>query len=95
MDVIQERLEREYDLDLILTAPSVIYKVCLTSGEIFELSNPSELPDLTTVSRIEEPFVKAEIMMPKDYIGPVMQLCNFVRIEEVYIKILNILMKQE
>ena len=76
MDVIQERLEREYDLDLILTAPSVIYKVCLTSGEIFELSNPSELPDLTTVSRIEEPFVKAEIMMPKDYIGPVMQLCQ-------------------
>ncbi len=76
MDVIQERLEREYDLDLILTAPSVIYKVCLTSGEIFELSNPSELPDLTTVSHIEEPFVKAEIMMPKDYIGPVMQLCQ-------------------
>ena len=76
MDVIQERLEREYDLDLILTAPSVIYKVCLTSGEVFELSNPSELPDLTTVSRIEEPFVKAEIMMPKDYIGPVMQLCQ-------------------
>ena len=76
MDVIQERLEREYDLDLILTAPSVIYKVCLTSGEIIELSNPSELPDLTTVSRIEEPFVKAEIMMPKDYIGPVMQLCQ-------------------
>ena len=76
MDVIQERLEREYDLDLILTAPSVIYKVCLTSGEIIELSNPSELPDLTTVSHIEEPFVKAEIMMPKDYIGPVMQLCQ-------------------
>ena len=76
MDVIQERLEREYNLDLILTAPSVIYKVCLTNGEEFELSNPSELPDLTTISHIEEPFVKAEIMMPKDYIGPVMQLCQ-------------------
>ena len=76
MDVIQERLEREYNLDLILTAPSVIYKVCLTNGEEFELSNPSELPDLTTIAHIEEPFVKAEIMMPKDYIGPVMQLCQ-------------------
>ena len=53
-----------------------VIQVCLTSGEIIELSNPSELPDLTTVSRIEEPFVKAEIMMPKDYIGPVMQLCQ-------------------
>ena len=76
MDVIQERLEREYNLDLILTAPSVIYKICLTSGEEIELSNPSELPDLTTISQIEEPYVKAEMMMPKDFIGPVMQLCQ-------------------
>lgn len=76
MDVIQERLEREFDLDLILTAPSVIYKVYLTDGTVINLDNPSKMPDLTTVKMIEEPYVKAEIMMPKDYVGTVMQLCQ-------------------
>lgn len=76
MDVIQERLEREFDLDLILTAPSVIYKVYLTDGSVINLDNPSKMPDLTTVKMIEEPYVKAEIMMPKDYVGTVMQLCQ-------------------
>ena len=76
MDVIQERLEREYDLDLILTAPSVIYKVNLTDGSQITLINPSELPDLTKVESIEEPFVKAEMMTPKEFIGPLMQLCQ-------------------
>lgn len=76
MDVIQERLEREFDLDLILTAPSVIYKVYLTDGSVINLDNPSKTPDLTTVKMIEEPYVKAEIMMPKDYVGTVMQLCQ-------------------
>lgn len=76
MDVIQERLEREFDLDLILTAPSVIYKVYLTDESVINLDNPSKMPDLTTVKMIEEPYVKAEIMMPKDYVGTVMQLCQ-------------------
>lgn len=76
MDVIQERLEREFDLDLILTAPSVIYKIYLTDGSVIDLDNPSKMPDLTTVKMIEEPYVKAEIMMPKDYVGTVMQLCQ-------------------
>ncbi len=76
MDVIQERLEREYGLDLILTAPSVIYKVNLTSGEQISLTNPSELPELSKVSSIEEPFVAVEIMTPKEFVGPLMQLCQ-------------------
>ena len=76
MDVIQERLEREYNLDLILTAPSVIYKINLTNGTSIDLDNPSKMPDLTTIKSIEEPYVKAEMMMPKDFIGTVMQLCQ-------------------
>ncbi|MFA6666911.1 MAG: translation elongation factor 4 [Bacilli bacterium] len=76
MDVIQERLEREYGLDLILTAPSVIYKIYLTNGESFELTNPSELPDMTKVEAIEEPFVLTSIMTPKEFVGPLMQLCQ-------------------
>jgi len=76
MDVIQERLEREYGLDLILTAPSVIYKVNITNGETITLTNPSQLPDLSKVDSIEEPFVEASIMTPKEYLGPLMQLCQ-------------------
>ena len=76
MDVIQERLEREYNLDLILTAPSVIYKIVMTNGEVINLDNPSKMPDLTLIKSIEEPYVKASIMMPKDYVGPIMQLCQ-------------------
>lgn len=76
MDVIQERLEREYNLDLILTAPSVIYKIVMTNGEIINLDNPSKMPDLTLIKSIEEPYVKASIMTPKDYVGPIMQLCQ-------------------
>ncbi len=76
MDVIQERLEREYGLNLVLTAPSVIYKVNLTNGETMNLDNPSKLPDLSTISSIEEPYVKASIMAPKEYVGPIMELCQ-------------------
>ena len=76
MDVVQERLEREYGLDLILTAPSVIYHIYLTNGEMICLDNPSKLPDLTLVKEIQEPYVKAEIMTPKDYVGAVMELCQ-------------------
>ncbi len=76
MDVVQERLEREYGLDLILTAPSVIYHVYLTKGEMITLDNPSKLPDLTLIKEIQEPYVKAEIMTPKEFVGPVMELCQ-------------------
>ena len=76
MDVIQERLEREYNLDLILTAPSVIYKIVMTNGEVINLDNPSKMPDLTLIKSIEEPYIKASIMTPKDYVGPIMQLCQ-------------------
>ncbi len=76
MDVVQERLEREYNLDLILTAPSVIYHVYLTDGTMMNLDNPSKLPDLTLVKEIQEPYVKAEIMTPKEYVGPLMELCQ-------------------
>ena len=76
MDVIQERLEREYRLNLILTAPSVIYHVKLTNGEEIAIDNPSRLPDLSTIAAIEEPYVKADIMAPKEYVGPIMELCQ-------------------
>lgn len=76
MDIVQERLEREYNLNLILTAPSVIYHVHLTDGTILNLDNPSKLPDSSKVSYIEEPYVKASIMTPKEYVGPIMELCQ-------------------
>ncbi|MBR3203545.1 MAG: translation elongation factor 4 [Solobacterium sp.] len=76
MDVIQERLEREYDLDLICTAPSVIYHVYLTDGSMMEIDNPAKMPEASRIDRIEEPYVKAEIMTNDAYIGPVMELCQ-------------------
>lgn len=76
MDVIQERLEREYNLDLILTAPSVIYHVYLFNGDMMKLDNPSKLPDLTLIKEIQEPYVTASIMTPKEYVGPIMELCQ-------------------
>ncbi len=76
MDIVEERLEREYNLNLILTAPSVIYHVELTNGEVMELDNPCLLPDMSRVKAIEEPYVKASIMTPPEYIGPIMELCH-------------------
>ena len=76
MDVIQERLGREYDLDLICTAPSVIYHVYLTDGTMMEIDNPAKMPEASRIDRIEEPYVKAEIMTNDAYIGPVMELCQ-------------------
>lgn len=75
MDVVQERLEREYDLNIIATAPSVIYHVHMTNGEVIDLDNPALMPDITKVDHIEEPYVRATIMTPPDYIGPLMELC--------------------
>ncbi|NLJ99741.1 MAG: elongation factor 4 [Clostridia bacterium] len=76
MEIMQERLEREYDLDLITTAPSVIYKVTKTNGEVIYIDNPTELPPFTEVEKMEEPSVKATIMVPNDYVGPVMELAE-------------------
>jgi GTP-binding protein LepA len=76
MDVIQERLEREYDLNLILTAPSVVYHVYLNNGEMKLLDNPSRLPNLTLIKEIAEPYVKASITTPQEYVGNLMELCQ-------------------
>ncbi|MFD2172143.1 translation elongation factor 4 [Tumebacillus lipolyticus] len=76
MEVIQERLEREFDLTLITTAPSVVYHVYTTSGERVEIDNPSKMPEQTKIERIEEPYVKASIIVPKDFVGTVMELCQ-------------------
>lgn len=76
LEIIQERLEREYDLDLVTTAPSVVYKVHKTDGEVIDLTNPSNLPDPSEIDFMEEPFVAAEIMVTKDYIGSIMDLCQ-------------------
>lgn len=76
MDVIQERLEREFGIDLIMTAPSVVYHINTTDGETLEVANPSEFPDPTRIENIEEPFVKAQIMVPNDFVGPVMELAQ-------------------
>ncbi|PEY44386.1 elongation factor 4 [Bacillus cereus] len=76
MEIIQERIEREFKIDLITTAPSVIYKVYLTNGEDMIVDNPSNMPDPQTIDRVEEPFVKATIMVPNDYVGAVMEICQ-------------------
>ena len=76
LEIIQERLEREYNLDLVTTAPGVVYRVHKTNGEMIELTNPSNLPDASEIDYMEEPFVAAEIMVTKDYVGPIMQLCQ-------------------
>ena len=76
MDIIKERISREFNIDLIATAPSVSYHVYLTDGSMVEIDNPSQLPETQVISRIEEPFVKATIMTPSDYIGAVMDLCQ-------------------
>ena len=76
MDVIQERIEREYRIDLIATAPSVVYHAYLTDGSILSIDNPSLLPDVQKIDHIEEPFVRASIMTPNDYVGPIMELCQ-------------------
>ncbi len=76
MDVIEERLEREFNLDLIATAPSVVYHAFLTDGTMVEVANPAEMPDPTSLDHIEEPYVRASIMTPEEFIGPIMELCQ-------------------
>ena len=76
LEIIQERLEREYNLDLVTTAPGVIYKVHKTDGEVIDLTNPSNLPDPTEIDYMEEPIVSAEIMVTKEFVGSIMELCQ-------------------
>ncbi len=76
LDIVQERLEREYNLDLVTTAPSVIYKVYKTDGTVMELTNPSNLPDPSQIEYMEEPVVNAEIMVTTEFVGPIMKLCQ-------------------
>jgi len=76
LEIIQERLEREFDLDLITTAPSVVYRMFLTDGTMLELHNPNDMPDVTKIEKIEEPWIRATIMTPDDYLGNVLSLCT-------------------
>ena len=76
LEIVQERLEREYNLDLVTTAPSVVYKVFKTDGTVFDLTNPTNLPDPSEIEHMEEPIVSAEIMVTKDFVGPIMDLCQ-------------------
>ena len=89
MDVVEERLEREYNLSLIATSPSVIYHVYKTDGIMEEIDNPSALPEPQKVDHIEEPYVKCDIMVPKEYVGPMMDLCQKKRGEYVDLQVLD------
>ena len=82
LEIIQERLTREFDLDLIATAPSVVYRIHRTNGETQELHNPVDMPDGSVIDHIEEPWIRATIMVPDDYLGAVLQLCNERRGEQ-------------
>jgi len=76
MDIVQERLEREYGMSLITTAPTVVYQVALRDGSVIEIENPSRLPDVSQIAEIREPMITASILVPSDYVGPVMSLCT-------------------
>ncbi len=89
MDVVQERLEREYDLDLIATAPSVIYEVHLTNGEILKVDNPAFMPEIQSIAHIEEPYVKATILTPNEFVGAVMELCQSKRGEYMDMQVVD------
>jgi GTP-binding protein LepA len=83
LEIIQERLSREFDLDLVITAPSVVYRIQKTDGETIELHNPADMPDPTQIDRIEEPWIKATILVPDDHLGPVLSLCTEKRGQQV------------
>ena len=83
LEIVQERLTREFDLDLIATAPSVVYRMQLTNGEMKELHNPADMPDASQIEHIEEPWIRATIMVPDEYLGAVLTLCNERRGQQV------------
>ena len=98
LEIIQERLEREYNLDLVTTAPGVIYRVHKNNGDMVELTNPTNLPDPTEIDFMEEPIVSAEIMVTTEFIGPIMQLCQERRgryVSTEYIESSRALLKYE
>ncbi|MFA7241211.1 MAG: translation elongation factor 4 [Sulfuricellaceae bacterium] len=76
MEIVQERLEREYDMDLITTAPTVVYQVVMRNGDVLEIENPAKLPELSKIEEIREPIITTTILVPQDYVGSVMTLCN-------------------
>ena len=83
LEIIQERLEREFDLDLITTAPSVVYHVHMNNGDVKEIHNPTDMPDPVFIARIEEPWIKATIMVPDEYLGPILKLCSDRRGQQI------------
>lgn len=76
MEIVQERLEREYDMDLITTAPTVVYELLLKNGDVLQIENPSRLPEPSMIEEVREPIITVNLLMPQDYVGPVMTLCN-------------------
>ena len=76
MEIIQERIEREFNIPLITTAPSVIYRITLTNGDVIDIDNPSNYPDPQRIDFVEEPYVKASVIVPNDYVGTIMELCQ-------------------
>ncbi|CAM4184768.1 translation elongation factor 4 [Paenibacillus typhae] len=89
MEIIQERIEREFNLPLITTAPSVIYRIMLTNGEMMQIDNPSNYPEIGTIDYVEEPYVKAAVIVPNDFVGTVMELCQNKRGEFVNMEYLD------
>ncbi|NYZ15958.1 elongation factor 4 [Azospirillum sp. RWY-5-1] len=83
LEIIQERLEREFNLDLITTAPSVVYKLTMTDGKVMDLHNPADMPDVVRIERIDEPWIKATIMLPDEYLGGILQLCTERRGQQI------------
>ncbi|OAN49401.1 translation elongation factor 4 [Magnetospirillum moscoviense] len=83
LEIIQERLEREFNLDLITTAPSVVYKITLTDGTVMDLHNPADMPDVGRIDHVEEPWIKATIMVPDEYLGSILQLCTERRGQQI------------
>ena len=88
MDIIKERIEREFGINIIITSPSVVYRVTLTNGEVEEIDNPSKMPEKVKIDKIEEPYIKTSIFVPTEYIGPIMELCeskrgNFINMDYI------------
>jgi GTP-binding protein LepA len=89
MEIIQERIEREFNIPLITTAPSVIYRITLTNGDVMEIDNPSNYPDPQRIDFVEEPYVKASVIVPNDYVGTIMELCQGKRGEYMNMEYLD------
>ncbi len=83
LEIVQERLEREFNLDLVTTAPSVVYKIYMTKGQMIELHNPADMPDVVKIDHIEEPWIKATILVPDEFLGPILKLCEDRRGEQI------------